>query len=45
LSFLIENRFGITVSLTLSRVLHLGLVLIDNVWISLVCLALGRLVR
>jgi hypothetical protein len=45
LLFLIENRWGITLSLTLRRMLHLGLVLIDNVWISLVCLALGWVVR
>jgi hypothetical protein len=45
LSFLIENRLGVPVSLNLRRRLRLGLVLIDNVGISLVCLALGRLVR
>jgi hypothetical protein len=37
LSFLIENRLNVTVSLTLSRMLCLGLVVMDNVWISLVC--------
>jgi hypothetical protein len=45
LSFLIENRWGIMLSLTLRRMLRLGVVLIDNVWIYLVCLALGWVVR
>jgi hypothetical protein len=43
LSFLIDNRWGVT--LTLWRMLRLGPVLIDNVWISLLSLALGWVVR
>jgi hypothetical protein len=45
LSFLIENRWGIMLSLILRMMLHLGSSSIGDGWSSLVCLALWWVVR